>query len=158
MAKSVYPQSRGGTYILVLRLEREIFVEAGKLGRVGLDAGWYAYCGSAFGPGGVAARCRHHRKVSARPHWHVDYLRAVAQLEQIWFSHLPERLEHAWAGLLGASRGARAIHPGFGSSDCRCVTHLYHFPRTMPSFRGFCQRFRRDFHRSGRIFRELVVY
>ncbi len=156
--KSLSPKSRVGTYVLVVWLEQSRSISVGRLGRVELKAGWYAYCGSAFGPGGVAARCRHHRKVSERPHWHIDYLRAVARLEEIWFSHEPQCLEHIWAGLLAASRGVQVAHPGFGSSDCGCTAHLLYFPRTGPSYPGFCRRFRRDYPRSGRVFRELVAY
>ncbi|MEW8259618.1 MAG: DUF123 domain-containing protein, partial [Candidatus Thiodiazotropha taylori] len=66
-------------------------IQVGRLGLCDFTRGWYLYVGSAFGPGGVAARCAHHRRISPRPRWHIDYLRAVTNLRQIWYSNDPLR-------------------------------------------------------------------
>ncbi|WP_078485724.1 GIY-YIG nuclease family protein [Solemya velesiana gill symbiont] len=155
MTSRFVPDSRSGTYVLVLYLDDTRTIEAGSMGPLVLEAGWYTYVGSAFGPGGVAARCRHHRKESLRPHWHVDYLRAVTELREIWFSHDPGRREHQWAGLLSGSRGARQPYAGFGSSDCSCVSHLFRFTRR-PSFNGFRRRLRSALPGHGIIRQELI--
>ena len=149
------PDSRPGTYVLVLVLDKSCVVQAGRLGELQLEAGWYAYVGSAFGPGGIQARCGHHRQISQRPHWHIDYLRAVARLDAIWFSHDLQRREHQWAQLLSSARGARIPVPGFGSSDCNCLSHLVYLSRP-PSFESFRRRVRREIPDSVTIFNELV--
>ncbi|MES9874688.1 MAG: GIY-YIG nuclease family protein [Candidatus Sedimenticola sp. 6PFRAG7] len=149
------PDSRPGTYVLLFHLERQAVIEAGSMGSLGLEAGWYAYVGSAFGPGGVAARCRHHRNISLRPHWHIDYLRVVAELREIWFSHDPQHREHQWAELLSGSRGSSQPFPGFGSSDCQCVSHLFRFA-PCPSFEGFRRRLRRALPGHAMVRRELL--
>ena len=66
-------------------------------GNFDVKRGYYAYVGSAFGPGGLAARLKQHRSISANPHWHIDYLRRAAALVDSWISAEPDRTEHAWA-------------------------------------------------------------
>jgi Uri superfamily endonuclease len=130
------PQALSGTYILLLRLARGQSFEIGRLGERALPRGWYLYVGSAFGPGGVAARCNHHRRISPSPRWHIDYLRAVAPLRAIWFSHAASPLEHSWAQLLAGDLRLRTPIIGFGASDCGCPSHLFHLP-VMPDLRHF---------------------
>ena len=149
------PGNRPGTYILILEAERRARITAGRLGELMLEPGWYAYVGSAFGPGGVAARCRHHRRIARRPHWHIDYLRAACELREIWFSHGPRRREHDWAGLLQDSRGARQPADGFGATDCGCGSHLFRFS-ARPSFDGFRRRLKKALPEHQRLLRELV--
>jgi Uri superfamily endonuclease len=99
-----------------------------------LQPGCYLYVGSAFGPGGLAARIKHHRKIAARPHWHMDYLRAVCDLTEVWLTTGCH--EHTWAKAVAQLPDAVVPMPGFGSSDCRCATHLFWFTRR-PSLRRF---------------------
>ena len=61
-----------------------------------LQPGYYVYLGSALGPGGLRARITHHQKLSPRPHWHIDYLRAYTQIHCIWFCNDARRREHQW--------------------------------------------------------------
>ncbi|HJN43494.1 MAG: hypothetical protein CL477_00960 [Acidobacteria bacterium] len=131
-----------GTYALILSCSMHAVVQIGRLGCVQLQSGYYVYVGSAFGPGGIAARLAHHVKVTPRPHWHVDYLRAHAVLEEVWYTDDPVRREHAWAALFAQARGASIPLVGFGSSDCRCVSHLWRF-QTRPSRSSFQRRLRR---------------
>ena len=141
--------------MLLLQLVSARQISVGRLGEVLLQPGWYLYVGSAFGPGGVKARCGHHRQISSRPRWHIDYLRAVADLREIWFSHDSQRREHQWTGLLGRLRGASFPLSGFGSSDCDCDSHLLFFS-SIPSFNGFRRRAYRDSDSPGGIWREIV--
>jgi Uri superfamily endonuclease len=115
-----------GTYILVLHSRQRMTLKIGRLGEQTLSRGWYLYVGSAFGPGGVKARCGHHRRISPRPRWHIDYLRARCRLVEIWFTHDPHHREHEWAGLLAEPMGLSKPVVGFGSSDCACGSHLFH--------------------------------
>ena len=121
-----------GTYVLVLRLPRTRSIQVGKLGKFDFRPGYYLYVGSAFGPGGLGARLKHHLKTFARPHWHIDYLRRAAALEQVWYSEDEIPCEHDWANRLQALPGVAIPAMGFGASDCACQSHLFYFSR-LPS-------------------------
>jgi Uri superfamily endonuclease len=122
-----------GTYVLWLRpVEAGRTLVVGSLGEMELQPGRYAYVGSAMGPGGLRARIGHHRERSPRPHWHVDYLRRDCRPVAVRVAPGTERREHRWADTLAQHPESVVPLEGFGSSDCRCVTHLYHFPG-MPS-------------------------
>lgn len=118
-----------GTYILILQLENSKRITIGRLGRFVFQKGWYAYVGSSFGPGGLSARIGHHLKKSATPHWHIDYLRKSADIHNVWVCEQEKRLEHIAAGLLLKMAGASVPVPGFGSSDCKCESHLVYFQK-----------------------------
>jgi len=134
--RSTVPERRG-TYVLVLRLARPAALEVGRLGCVEFPAGYYAYVGSALGPGGLAARLKHHLREAARPRWHIDYLRRAARPVEVWVSRDGRRREHAWVRALAARPEIGRPVAGFGASDCRCGTHLFHANRlaTMTSVR-----------------------
>jgi len=131
---------KSGSYALILFCPKGKLVQIGKLGLLQLRRGFYVYIGSALGPGGVRARLAHHRKLSLRPHWHIDYLRPHTCLDWIWYSHDRIRREHRWARIVSGLRGASVPLAGFGSSDCRCKTHLFFFAKR-PSFSEFVDSF-----------------
>ena len=128
-------KSKPGTYVLILQSETVEAVQIGKWGQMDLQPGYYAYVGSAFGPGGVKARVSRHCRAEKSKRWHIDYLREHAQLVSVWYSHSPSRLEHRWATALAQLPGALSIKR-FGSSDCSCESHLYFFDKR-PDLAGF---------------------
>lgn len=132
-------QSISGTYTLVLSSSIEKPVKIGKLGTLYLRPGYYVYIGSAFGPGGLKARIRHHLINSSWPHWHIDYLGPILRLYQIWYTYDQTRREHQWAELHAGASNADIPLPGFGSSDCRCPSHLFFYP-SPPSAGRFRQK------------------
>ncbi|MFQ3294881.1 MAG: Uri superfamily endonuclease [Halobacteriales archaeon] len=112
-----------GTYTLVIELERPVAIDIGALGRRELDAGWFAYSGTAFGPGGFARIDRHRAVEEGRNetrHWHVDYLLGDAQSAISAVYRTP--------GIDAECRFSNAIPgrsiEGFGASDCDCDSHL----------------------------------
>lgn len=112
-----------GTYTLLIELGDEVTVEVGALGEHTLARGWYAYTGSAFGPGGFV-RVERHRELAAGEretrHWHVDYLlgHPEASVREVVRSPGVD-VECAVAGRL-----PDGPVPGFGASDCDCPSHL----------------------------------
>jgi endonuclease-3 len=113
----------GGTYTLVIALPEAASIEVGALGEHGFPSGWYAYTGSAFGPGGFSRIDRHEalaRGDRVVRHWHVDYLlgHPAASIETVVRSEGAD-VECAVAGALPAAEVA-----GFGASDCDCRSHL----------------------------------
>jgi Uri superfamily endonuclease len=122
-----------GTYLLILERESPLVnVSVGKLGCFDCVPGYYLYVGSAFGPGGLSARLKHHQKrQKLRPHWHLDYLRPYTKLLDIWTVASALNLEQRWCTTL-SHMFAPAI-PGFGASDSHCLSHLLysaHYPST----------------------------
>lgn len=108
--------------------------EIGALGTVEFKPGWYVYCGSA--QKNLSSRlARHSRRVRKNPHWHLDYLTPLAAK----IVPLPilsgENLECALALSLREIGGTPV--PSFGSSDCSCASHLYHFPEPPLKNRAF---------------------
>ena len=128
-----------GTYILIFELKTLHRLSVGKLGRLTFSAGWYAYTGSAQGPGGLAARVHHHLRIAPHPHWHMDYLRPRGRIREVWYGQGEDYGEHQWAACLEMMPHAAVAAPGFGSSDCACRTHLIYFP-TRPNIAVFKRR------------------
>lgn len=118
--------SQPGTYLLIFHTDRASSIKVGRLGQLELAGGYYFYVGSAFGPGGVRARVRHHHGVSKKPHWHLDYIRPSLHLQEVWYSIDAIRHEHDWAGNLCDVLHMQAPLAGLGASDCRCHSHFFY--------------------------------
>ena len=118
-----------GTYALLLLLERKEEIAVGKLGTFTFPAGYYLYVGSALGPGGLEARLARHRRRNKKLRWHIDYLLEHAQLVEVWSVTSPARLECLWARAAQELPGSEILVPGFGSSECRCSSHLIYLAR-----------------------------
>ena len=127
-----------GTYVLITQVVQMKRLEIGSLGKFDIVPGFYAYVGSAFGPGGLRARIGHHLESTAEPHWHIDYLLQVATPVEVWFTTAHTKLEHHWADLMENAPGFRVPIPRFGSSDYHRsrASHLFYSKRR-PSFRWF---------------------
>lgn len=117
------PSDRG-TYILLLRSSRATVVAVGRWGDLAVRRGWYLYVGSAFGPGGLAARVGRHCRADRPARWHVDHLRRATALRGVCFTVDPSRLEHRWADALACLPELEPV-PGVGCSDCDCRAHLF---------------------------------
>lgn len=116
-----------GLYILFCKLNEPCSMQIGRLGTFDFRTGFYAYVGSAYGPGGLAARLdRHLRKPSEkRTHWHIDHFLARAQPWGAAWAVDNRLNECEWARSLATV--GRRWPPHFGASDCRCAGHLIEF-------------------------------
>jgi len=117
----------GGTYTLLIELPAAASIEVGALGEIDFEAGWYAYTGSAFGPGGFSRVVRHREIASgerAIRHWHVDYLLGDtdAAIDDVWTSPGEGRE----CGIARELSGDPI--EDFGASDCGCSAHLVAAP------------------------------
>lgn len=91
-----------------------------------LPAGRYLYLGSAYGPGGIRARCRRHLATAKTLRWHVDWL--TSQAERVAVLVFAGGTECDLVARVLAA-GATAPVAGFGSSDCQvCTSHLLRWP------------------------------
>lgn len=115
-----------GAYALVIGLAGGLAFEM--RGRpVSLAPGNYLYCGSAYGPGGIAARAGRHARRHKKRHWHVDHLTVIGQVAAIYA--LPDGSECALVEQALSADGVDVPIRGFGASDCRnCAAHLLSLP------------------------------
>lgn len=129
-----------GSYILLVELATEKNVLIGKLGYLFLPKAFYAYVGSAMN--GLEARLARHLRKEKGLHWHIDYLLKEAKLLEIILcpsepfapchSEGTKRPKNPTQGKLqvecflaqALAKEFQSI-PGFGSSDCKCQSHLY---------------------------------
>ncbi|MFQ5972065.1 MAG: DUF123 domain-containing protein [Alphaproteobacteria bacterium] len=110
-----------GAYILVIDLQSPLAVRSPRPGL--LPPGRYAYCGSAYGPGGIRARVRRHLRPVKALRWHVDRLTRHGRIAGVGV--LPGGRECELVARLLTTAGARVPMAGLGSSDCpRCPAHL----------------------------------
>jgi Uri superfamily endonuclease len=117
-----------GVYLLLLSLPIPSTISIGRLGNCSFPAGYYLYVGSAHGPGGLSARLDRHIRREKRMHWHIDYLRSVAKLNEIWLLANHERAECRLAAATLTLPDAQIPVARFGASDCRCPSHLIYVP------------------------------
>ena len=112
-----------GAYILCLQILQPIEVEQNRFNGARLKPGLYLYCGSAKGPGGLAARLKRHLRAKKKPHWHIDQLTIPASDMAAIAVPGGEECELVDA-LLSTGEYSTALE-GFGSSDCnKCRSHL----------------------------------
>ncbi len=109
-----------GSYVLLIRLTEEQTITTGRLKADYFPRGYYAYVGSAMG--GFKSRLNRHLRSDKKPHWHIDYLLEKAVIRRIILCETEDRVECAIAQALSCRFDAI---PGFGSSDCRCRSHLF---------------------------------
>lgn len=111
-----------GIYTLLIGFTRPATVPVGSLGRLTFDAGWYAYTGSARGPGGFS-RIERHRAIALGDnntrHWHIDYLLGHSHAAISAVERSPTGAECAVAQQIDG-----VPVPAFGASDCTCASHL----------------------------------
>ncbi|NJK79602.1 MAG: GIY-YIG nuclease family protein [Chloroflexaceae bacterium] len=136
-----------GTYLLILHVATPLQqLRVGRLGTFDVATGYYVYVGSAFGAGGLPARlANHQQRHKARPHWHIDYLRAVAHLYEIWAVFYPRPLEVEWCQSLRQLPNLHMPITGFGASDTRQPAHLFYL--SVPPTPGLiCRALLRDMY------------
>jgi len=122
-----------GSYLLVLELNRGRSLAVGGLGRVRFVRGYYVYVGSAMK--NLSKRMERHRRLLKKHFWHIDFLRQVCRFHAALAVRASSRLECDLAR--SVAELAEWHVPGFGSSDCRCPTHLFGMSRDPVATREF---------------------
>jgi Uri superfamily endonuclease len=112
-------------YAVHLNLIEDQKVVIGKLGGFSFQKGNYIYIGSA--KRAIASRLARHKKIEKKKRWHLDYLRYHCEITRI-ITYEDSDGECALAENLRKETGG--IYPirGFGSSDCKCYSHLIWVP------------------------------
>jgi len=109
-----------GSYVLLIELPKAQMISVGRLKAIYFPRGYYAYVGSAMG--GIKGRLGRHLGTNKKIHWHIDYLLEKASINGAIVCETEDRAECAIVQALGAQFDAI---PSFGSSDCRCHSHLF---------------------------------
>jgi sugar fermentation stimulation protein A len=117
-----------GAYQLIIRLELPAVITVGALGELRFDAGSYIYTGRASK--NLAKRIARHLSPEKKLRWHIDYLLQQAQIADVRV-YAGKAKDECCINSETALR-VRGIFPvkGFGSSDCRCFSHLMLIPDT----------------------------
>jgi len=111
-----------GVYLLQLRIDKAVDVEVGSLGTIRFEPGDYLYAGSALN--GLDRRLRRHFSSEKGRRWHIDYLTCLFRPSMALILPTDRKLECQLNGLISSLAGSEEVK-GFGSSDCRCRSHLH---------------------------------
>jgi Uri superfamily endonuclease len=116
------PKSMKGIYVLLISIDKNINVGIGKLGPLRFEKGLYAYVGSA--QNNLQKRVRRHLGREKKKFWHIDFLLGNFHVKvlRVFYRNVGRFEECRIAKELG--REGVAV-PDFGSSDCRCESHLF---------------------------------
>jgi len=114
-----------GTYILIIRLEKDQSIKIGSLGSISFSKGYYFYVGSAFGKSvSIESRVSRHLSKNKKLRWHIDYflMNENAQvIDALVFEG--KKIECKLAKKL--SKNFVSIKK-FGCSDCSCKSHFFY--------------------------------
>ena len=108
-----------GIYAVFFEIEGKT-IEIGALGDKEFKSGTYVYIGSAMN--GVEKRVKRHYSNEKKKHWHIDYFSEEASPVYTIVFPLPSEFECILARTVSEEN---EDIDGFGSSDCRCNSHLY---------------------------------
>lgn len=112
-----------GVYCLIIHLNKNRKIKIGKLGKIPFAKGFYCYVGS--GLNNLEKRIERHLGKEKKKRWHIDYFLQkgkIVGVEKIETSRKAECLLSKRVGKM-----ANSYVKGFGSSDCKCASHLYYF-------------------------------
>jgi endonuclease-3 len=110
-----------GIYILEITLDKDTTINFGKRYTAHFFAGYYYYIGSALN--NIDARLIRHLSDNKKIHWHIDFLLKYGRIKNIWIKETNEQEECTVAQKI--AKQMESI-PNFGSSDCRCHSHLFY--------------------------------
>ncbi len=111
-----------GIYVLIIKVNKPINVNVGRLGKLKFDKGLYAYVGSA--QNNLVSRIARHKRKNKKKFWHVDYLLSNKSAKIIKVLYAKRKKEWECKIAKQLSKQAEPII-GFGCSDCKCHSHLF---------------------------------
>jgi len=119
-----------GTYVLFLETKKAVEPEVGRLGKVRIGKGLYAYVGSAMGKSvNLENRVKRHQELARTKkgslQWHIDYVTSAPGIAVTGVARIAGRDIECEAAKLMEKSGGRIVAKGFGSSDCACRTHFF---------------------------------
>jgi len=123
----------------VISLARDTIMAVGARPPHKFPAGYYCYVGSAMN--NLDKRIARHFSPEKRRRWHIDYFLDQAAITAVLTFESTRRRECALSqAVAGPADGL--VMKGFGSSDCRCRTHLHYFREDpLPLLEKILQKF-----------------
>ncbi len=113
---------KSSTYVLEITKSCNSTISIGALGTIDFKKGVYLYVGSA--KLNMFKRIQRHLRRDKRIHWHIDYLLKETDCE-VSSIYLTTGGECETARKLHRINATRPV-PGFGCSDCKCISHLFY--------------------------------
>ncbi|RMF95199.1 MAG: DNA/RNA nuclease SfsA [Candidatus Schekmanbacteria bacterium] len=111
-----------GCYLIILKSPTDKILSIGRLGKICFKKGYYIYVGSA--KKNLLKRIQRHHREKKKLFWHIDYIRK----EMDFITDFPVRTSQDLECKL--SKEIKKISSGeiigFGSSDCKCSSHLFY--------------------------------
>ena len=106
--------------------EQRLDIVVGKR-RISFKKGYYCYVGSALN--NLEKRIARHKRKNKNKRWHIDYLTAYAKIIGVKTILTDNRIECKLSDKIAGI--ANGMVGRFGSSDCKCRTHLSFFEKIL---------------------------
>lgn len=124
-----------GSYFLLIELEENQTIKVGELGEIKFLKGFYIYIGSA--KKNLSKRIKRHFQKTKRKYWHIDYLTEKAKNCKEIIFRTSQEIECFLAKEISKVAEGQVLK--FGSSDCKCDSHLYYFSQNPLEKRNFIE-------------------
>lgn len=111
-----------GVYCLLINCRKSQSIRIGKFGIIDFTKGFYLYIGSALN--GIEKRVSRHLGRKKNNFWHIDYFLSnrYVNIDCVYCLESNKKMECNIAEKAGTI--AKPVM-GFGSSDCKCKSHLF---------------------------------
>ncbi|MFW6013779.1 MAG: GIY-YIG nuclease family protein [Candidatus Nanoarchaeia archaeon] len=110
-----------GVYLLEIYVSKSKQIKIGSLGYVDFMKGSFFYVGSA--QNNLEKRIKRHLSVEKTNRWHIDYLLSNKDTKVVnVYYKIAGKDEECKTSKELSSKGFKI--KGFGSSDCKCTSHL----------------------------------
>lgn len=111
-----------GVYQLLIEVPVRMKIVIGNLGWIRFQPGFYIYTGSAKNT--LWQRLNRHFSDLKSNFWHIDYLLQYSEIAAYYFEQFEAGLECRLNKTTKEQYFQSEYVPGFGSSDCKCHSHL----------------------------------
>ncbi|MGM5482295.1 MAG: GIY-YIG nuclease family protein [Nanobdellota archaeon] len=111
-----------GVYLLIISVKEATKIKIGALGKINFEKGKYCYVGSA--QNNLKKRIERHLSKEKNIRWHIDYLLQDKNslISEIYYKQAQKEKECKTAQQISKEN---SFVKDFGSSDCRCASHLF---------------------------------
>jgi len=110
-----------GSYVLLIELKKDDYIQFGKKHKAFFKKGFYIYVGSALN--GLEQRIQRHLRSNKKSYWHIDYLLQYSQIIKVFYKKSKDRDECKIAYIF--AKKLKTIQ-NFSCSDCKCKGHLFY--------------------------------
>ena len=116
-------EAEKGAYCIIMRLKYDKKIKIGNLGVFDFPEGFYVYVGSAMK--NLEERILRHYSSIKKKKWHIDYFLENAEITK--FIVFPSNKKQECEIAKNLLENGTLIAEKFGSTDCKCKTHLIYF-------------------------------